>query len=621
MNAEMFLKYPAVFLASLLTTYVLTALFIRIAPRLKMMDVPHGRHVHKEATPRGGGVAVFAGFHIGCAITFLLPWAPFSSQVSMNWWLCYLLSSFVLLCVGLADDRWGLRPTVKLLGQTGAAIVAFSLGMRMTAVLGVNLPFAIDLLLTVLWLLAIINAFNLIDGLDGLATGLALIGAIGLATSFIFRRLPGDVLVMLALAGSCLAFLRYNFSPARVFLGDSGSMFLGLTIAVMALTTESKGTTITALALPLFAAGVPLFDTVLAIWRRTVRQLGNGAAKEGIAHADLDHLHHRLERNGMSQRRVALALYALSGSIVAVGVLAMIFKSHVLGIALASFVLGTYIVVRHLARVELWDTGIAIVEGLRKPPPRVLSVILYPVLDAIALCLLDFVALFILNPALEMGALKDLWLDHVVIWAGLPFMLMALSRAYRRVWGRARPSEFVLLVVSLAGGILLGAGVYALMTPCGWRALISRVLVYGGLVAPVLVGARAAGQTVLDAVTWRERKQIGVKSGKPVLLLGAGQRALLFLRGLSMSDERENRHYRVEALLDEDANLHGRFVYGYEVLGGIDRLAYAVERFGAHEIVIACELSTEARDQLLSHSQKLGLDVSEWNVQRTELLP
>ncbi len=622
MNSAEILKYPAVFLTAFLVTYGLTPLFIRVAPWLGLMDQPDARHAHSRPTPRGGGVAVFLGFHAGCAVLFLSPWATFLSQVDIAWWFRFLVLSTALLLVGLCDDRWGLCPSVKLAAQVAVALGAYAWGLRMGTVAGFHLPAALDGVLTVIWIVGIVNAFNLIDGMDGLASGLGVIGCAGLACSFFLRRLPGDVLTMLAMIGACLAFLRFNFSPARVFLGDAGSMFIGLTIATSALVTESKGAAATSILLPLFAAGVPLFDTVLAIWRRTVRAwLRRDSPEEaarGIASADTDHLHHRLARSGWSQRRVAFTLYLLSGALVAVGVLLTVFRSQTLGISLGAFVLGMYVVVRHLARVELWDTGTAIVKGLRRPPGRVLSVIVYPFFDIAVMG----AALAITLTVTHIGprgasAFKQAWVDAAGWWVGIPFIFAFASGTYRRVWGRARPSEYVQLGVVLTLGILLAAGVTATLEACASRAVVEMIVLYAAVVVPVLVGARTLGQLAQDGMSWLRRVQD--PGTHRVLLYGGGRRCMLYLRGLSYGDAPDRRtDANILGLMDDDANLHGRTVYGHRVVGGLDALAAGLLPV-VDEIVVVADLSEAARRRLVAEAVRQGVAVSEWKPVSTPL--
>ena len=241
MNFETLLKYPAVFFVAFATVFALVPKISAIALRIGAVDLPGPRRLHQQPIPRIGGIAVFAGFHFACALRFLLPWGhPTTGSLTTSWWMSYLGVSAFLLAVGVADDLRGLKPISKLLYQIAGACIMFALDVRVGNILGIDLPIIVDLGVTVLWFLAITNAFNLIDGMDGLAAGLASIAAAGIMGSFLFRQLPGDALVMVALLGACLAFLRFNFNPASIFLGDGGSMFLGFTLASVALSTGSK---------------------------------------------------------------------------------------------------------------------------------------------------------------------------------------------------------------------------------------------------------------------------------------------------------------------------------------------------------------------------------------------
>ncbi|MCB0361024.1 MAG: undecaprenyl/decaprenyl-phosphate alpha-N-acetylglucosaminyl 1-phosphate transferase, partial [Bdellovibrionales bacterium] len=247
-------------------------LVARIAPLIGAIDQPGERRLNRRAVPRLGGVAVFIGFHLGCALIFLPNWSPFAGELDERWWFSFLPASAILMLLGAIDDIRELRPLAKLAGQLMVAILLFFADFRFGRVLGIPLPYEIDFIVSTLWYLTLINAFNLIDGLDGLAAGLACIGAMGIAGAMVLLRQPADALVLVSLIGACLAFLRFNFYPARIFLGDSGSMFLGLTFATIAVCTSTKGTTVAVFGISILAAGVPLLDTLLAIWRRSVRK-------------------------------------------------------------------------------------------------------------------------------------------------------------------------------------------------------------------------------------------------------------------------------------------------------------------------------------------------------------
>jgi UDP-GlcNAc:undecaprenyl-phosphate/decaprenyl-phosphate GlcNAc-1-phosphate transferase len=643
MEIEFFTKYLFVFFLGALVTYVLTPMIMRLAKGIGMIDLPDSRRIHRQPIPRGGGIAVFLGFHAACAAVFLLPWLPFVGGLNAVWWWRFFGLSTLLLIVGFADDLKGLRPLVKLSGQALVAVLAFMLDMRVGKILGVALPGGVDLVVTVLWFLAIINAFNLIDGMDGLATGLAAIAAFGLAGSAVFRRAPADTLVLLGLAGACLGFLRYNFSPASVFLGDSGSMFLGFVLAAIPVSTSAKGAGITAIVLPLLAVGVPMFDTALAVWRRTTRKAlhageGESATADGqLFRPDLDHLHHRLIRSGLSQRAVAGWLYVLSVGLVVVGLLSMTYHSYAHGIYLLAFVVGSYVVVRHLARVELWDSGMLIMRGLSRPPSKVLVGLLHPPLDFLALAAALGLAVFFSTPDLPAKQFKLFWFDQLLIWAGIPFLAMAVSGTYSRVWSRARVSEYVLLALSILAGVIAAAGVAvvagAFKQPAAItvvdlgtaadttlimgrsmpRGFLLEIVIYTAAALLFVVGRRAFPRAVQDAMAWALRYQSGRTDGLKILLVyGAGARCTLFLHERSLSPVAEQARRRIVGLLDDDRDLHGRLVHGYRVLGGIDAAEALMRKHRVSEIVVTEPLQAEAKTNLLDAAQRGGATVSEW---------
>jgi UDP-GlcNAc:undecaprenyl-phosphate GlcNAc-1-phosphate transferase len=270
----------------------------RLAFHIGAVDRPNKRKIHQQNMPRLGGLAVYVGF---LAAGVLLPLEPRLTGL--------LLGGTVILLLGLLDDTRGLSPKVKLLGQSAAAAIVVAFGIRIDFI---NNPFNGYLYLgdfsfpfTVLWIVAITNAINLIDGLDGLASG---VSAIVLFTFAVIAHQIGQStvsLLALALAGAILGFLRYNFYPAKIFLGDCGSMFLGFMIAVLAVFGLLKGLTVVTFVVPVIVLGVPVFDTCFAILRRFCE-------RRPIFQADKGHLHHRLLSRGYSHRQAVLFIYFLS---------------------------------------------------------------------------------------------------------------------------------------------------------------------------------------------------------------------------------------------------------------------------------------------------------------------
>ncbi|NLM38392.1 MAG: undecaprenyl/decaprenyl-phosphate alpha-N-acetylglucosaminyl 1-phosphate transferase [Firmicutes bacterium] len=301
------------FIASIL----LTPLVKRLAFRIGAVDAPNYRKVHQKIMPRLGGLAIFLSFLIGLAI--LRPESPRYEDPLMP--LALILGAFVIVITGILDDMFEISAKAKLLGQFVAAlIVIFVGGVQIDFI---NLPFDngiidfgwLSIPLTLLWIIGITNAVNLIDGLDGLAAGVSTIGLITLATmAFIMGN--GFVLAVAAiLACSILGFLFFNFHPAKIFMGDTGALFLGFMIAVLSL-LGFKNLTFVSFIVPVVMLGIPISDTFFAI----IRRMRN---KQKWSDPDKSHLHHCILNMGFSHRQTVLIIYAIAAMF---GIAAIIFS-------------------------------------------------------------------------------------------------------------------------------------------------------------------------------------------------------------------------------------------------------------------------------------------------------
>lgn len=611
-------KYLAVWTAGYLTTLLLTPLIRSLALRAGVVDVPDERRTHRAPTPRGGGLAVVVGFYGAALLALLYPWESSAGSLNTNWLYSYLVGSSVLVLVGLVDDIRGLRPMVKLSGQMVAASLMFVTGNGVGRLLGFDLPLPLDFLVTLFWFVALTNAFNLIDGLDGLAAGLALIAGIGLMGAFFIRRMPSDALVMLGLAGACVAFLRYNFHPASIFLGDTGSMFLGFTFASIAIATGSKGTFLASLGVPLLAVGIPVFDTILAIWRRSVRAFApaeGAATHRGLMQPDAEHLHHRLRRRGLNQYQIAVLLYVINGLLVLTGLLSLVFRDQALGVFLVAFVAGAYVVMRHLAEVELWDTGRALIRGLSRPQQKVAAFFFYPAFDVICLVVSLGAALAMVQLIHPVHGAWDRWIRDIPIWVAPVFLMFCASRVYSRVWSLARTNDYLLLSVSLLASTIISLGVSILLHPELWKRYFVLLFIFTGIAHVLLVGSRMALRGLVDALALWSEKMHYRRGGvvRRVLLYGSGSRCLLYLRERALNTYDTSVRRMIIGLLDDDTNLRFRYVGGYVVLGTGQDLPELINKHRVDEIVITAQLTDEALTNLVALCALNGVRLSEWH--------
>jgi UDP-GlcNAc:undecaprenyl-phosphate GlcNAc-1-phosphate transferase len=306
--------YLAVFLIAAFFAGVLTPLLRRLCERYALLDSSlDERRVHQKAVPRLGGVAIFFSVLIGLSSLLLIHNVLTQAvRLELKSILGVLGCGFLVLLLGVYDDIRGANASIKLLALGCITILFYAIGGRIGGlsipfVGQVSLPPIVGFALTMVWVVGITNAFNLIDGVDGLATGSALFSSFVLAANSLINGNVWVAVVALALSGALAAFLRYNFNPASIFLGDSGALFVGFTLAALSLQGSQKASTAVAVAIPLLAFGLPVVDTGLAIARRLL----NG---KPVFEGDREHIHHMLLARGWSQRRVALALYAVSAA-------------------------------------------------------------------------------------------------------------------------------------------------------------------------------------------------------------------------------------------------------------------------------------------------------------------
>lgn len=300
------------FIASL----IITPLVKKLAIKIGATDKPNKRKVHQKIMPRLGGLAIFISFLIG--IVVLRPEQFIRSQDEYNL-ISILIGACIIIVIGVLDDMMELSAKVKFIGQILAALVVVLGGVQVDYI---NLPFGgglelgmLSIPLTIIWIVGVTNAINLIDGLDGLAAGVSTIALITIAGMAIVKADIFVFSIAAILIGSTLGFLKYNFHPAKIFMGDTGALFLGFMIAVLSL-LGFKNVTMISLIVPVIILGVPISDTFFAIIRRIVN-------KQPLSAPDKSHLHHCMLRLGYSHRQTVLLIYAMAASF---GLAAFIFS-------------------------------------------------------------------------------------------------------------------------------------------------------------------------------------------------------------------------------------------------------------------------------------------------------
>lgn len=612
---SLILQYFLLFAGALAMTWLLTPAVRAMCRRLGMVDQPSARRINRVPVPRGGGLALYLGgtctFWIYVAVASAIGCLPAGVDVAL--YARLMVPGAAIVIIGFADDRWNLPAKVKLAGQLAVAFAVWAWADVGFMRLFPWLPVWGDALLTVFWIVGAVNAFNLIDGLDGLASGLALIAAIGMAGCLFLLEQGVQALMLFAFIGALAGFLRYNYNPASIFLGDCGSMFLGYFLSIVPLVFHSERSFIVSLGVPLLAMGVPIFDTVLAIVRRTLRRLinrseGIDSANGKVMTADADHLHHRILRSvGMNQRKAAWILYGIACVLTATGMFALVLRSRSAGVWIVFVAMAAVVVFRDLARIELFDAGRLLQLYAHRHDAadrRRYGRMAVPLLVALDISIV--IGVFVLSMMLlEIGFSFTAVRTVLLIYLVCIFATLVCTGSYSTVWARSTIGDYLRLSVAAAVGTA-GAAALAIYVPSvpawGWRFPVLFAL----LLVPALCVLRLVRGIVRDVFYSLDRRRILTLPGvSRMLVYGAGLRYQYFRRELVRSSAANSRV--IVGLLDDDLMLRGHTIGGLRVLGPIALAPELVRTLKIDTVVVACELNGKRRQTVREHLSGLGV--------------
>jgi UDP-GlcNAc:undecaprenyl-phosphate GlcNAc-1-phosphate transferase len=516
-----------------------------------------------------GGVAIFLGVMLSLA--FFLPelWEPRL--------LGFVLGCIIVFAVGFWDDLSGLRPVTKLLSQIIAACVAVSTGNVFD--FGGHELFAV--LLTIFWIASLTNAFNLIDNMDGLCSGTACIsGLVLIAYAFV----NGDVVVGVisaAFVGGCLGFLRYNFSPASIFMGDSGSMFIGYTFAVISIMATGKdvGNVVATLAFPVLVLGVPIFDTALVSFSRILKG-------KSISEGGTDHTSHRLVMLGLSERRTVLLIYLFS---LILGTTAFLYAYLNFSVVLVmSVVLVSSAVVfgLFLGEVKVDSVELPLALSSRKEgAPAVLGTNVFHkrafvemLLDVVAICL-SYYAATLLRYEAEITPIRlaRIWVALPVI---IPVKLIVLYSfgLYRSMWRYLGIFDLIHIFRAVTTSSLIT--VVAVLMVWNFEHYSRTVFVIDWMIMLMLVaGLRLLFRGLRDALPGIQKK-----SGKRVLIIGAGDAGEMLVKEMQSNSQ---LGYQPIGFIDDNPGKIGRRMFGLDVIGNRSSLRRILVEERIEEVVVA----------------------------------
>jgi len=603
-------------------SFLVTPFIIKLAYKLGAIDRPDGRKIHTNPTPRFGGVGIFISFIITLIIIqYFFPKTNLSNSAD-NFNLPVLgFALLLVLLVGATDDIKNLKPGQKFLVQFLAATLIYLSGIKISAITNPFTGSLIDLgylsfPLTIIWLTGITNAFNLIDGLDGLATGTGIIAGLTIFAISLFNNDITSAVLGIILAGSLFGFLGYNFNPAKIFLGDSGSLFAGFTLAVLSIQSSTKGSTAFSLIIALLALGVPIIDTSLAMLRRIFVWFLPGQSKnKSIAtklHSmflpDKRHIHHRLMASGYSQRTTVLLLYLVSS---AFGVCAVLVTAGSLNASLLIIGLGIFLIVAAkklgYKEISLFSNGILL--HFYK-----LTILKHSVLQ-ICLDTLAIVGAFSLSYILTISTYQPVFFSP-----GVPeFLITALIVLIQL-------STFILGGLYKRNVVLLGFGDFLQI----FRVVITAVIITAIILnfIPVLTASShinvfmmldfyflismvAGLRFLFHTLNYRFNRES--EKGSKVLIYGANWKGMIALQSLLQTDQPKKAPV---GFLDDDPELEGTFMNGYPIYGGHWKLEGLINKGMIDEIIMTKEteeIESFKRIQSVAEKYNIPIQISKLN--------
>jgi UDP-GlcNAc:undecaprenyl-phosphate/decaprenyl-phosphate GlcNAc-1-phosphate transferase len=553
---------------------ILTFLVRALARRFGFVAQPKTDRWHKKPTAMLGGVAIWLSV-ISTVLVFSL---------HTTYGLQILLASTFLFLVGLVDDLVHIKPYQKLIGQIlGSAFVVYY---------GLSLPWTgsvlLNMALAIFWLIGITNAINLLDNMDGLASGIAIIAAGFLALSFMNSGQYTEALIMLVFAGGLLGFLVYNSNPASIFMGDCGSMFVGFFLASSALMHVSGGRSrsfLPVLAVPILVLFIPIFDTTFVT---VLRKLSGRAASQG----GRDHTSHRLVALGMSERHAVLMLYGFAALS---GLLAIVVQRTRLDVSLAAiagFTIVLTLIGVYLAGVKVYDES-EVAAALKDKPLYAFLVDvsykrrIFEVLLDVVLIILSYWSAYAINFPPNSGA-WSLFIRTLPVLVFVKMSVFLVMGVYRGLWRYTSMSDLIVfakaVVLSSIGSILVLLFAFRFV---GFSRKV--FIIDAACMFLFLAGSRMAFRLFRQLVP-----AVSKQNGRRVLIYGAGDGGELLLREL-----RNNRELRLAPIgfLDDDPAKSGKVIHGLRVFGGNGDLRSVCAQHEIDEIVISSMKMSEERIQ------------------------
>ena len=569
-------------LFTVLTGIVLTVVTRPISLRLGLMARPRTDRWHRKPTALLGGVAIY--------LAFLTGYIGFAQRIPGFYPV--LAMGTLLLVTGLIDDIVQIKPYAKLIVQLVAAGVVVFYGLR--------LPWtsheAINDFITIFWLVGMTNALNLLDNMDGLAAGISVISSIFIAAIFIINGQAALAAIPILLGGAVLGFLVFNFSPATIFMGDCGSMFLGFVLAATALLSEyGRFSNLTAVLLtPVLIMAIPIFDTCVVVVSRIL-------SGRPISQGGRDHTSHRIVALGTSERRAVIMLYIFAASSGFLALMVRVVEIPIVLVLVPVFALLVVSLGFYLGKVRVYEdgdrlglSGKAIVGSLTTFPynRRVFEVML----DVLLVALAYYGAYLLRWDGGFSGEQVDIFLKTLPLVIVIQMAFLLIGGVYRGLWRYMDIDDLLVVVKSvLAGTAAAALAVFAMYRFRGPSRAVFLLDIL--LLMCFMAASRLSFRIMRSVIVGRMRSN---PDAVPVLIYGAGDAGALLVRELLNNP---SHRYAPVGFIDDDHNKAGKLIHGYRIFGGRE-VSRAVSSLGVSEVLIS---SAKVPDYKLENLRRMGI--------------